>query len=601
MDSDDDWIRDSIECTNEEECEDTDSDGIPDYLDLDSDNDWVLDGKERGVFSFIMRDSDEDWLPDFRDRDDDGDGILTIDEDIDMNWNPYDDDTDDDGIPNYRDDDDDNDGVSTFYENIDWDRFWYDDDTDDDGIPNYLDEDDDNDGILTRYEKGDTDWDSIRNYLDPDDDNDGILTKDEDRDGDGNPKNDDKDKDWIPDYLDKVDTVNNKKDTDKDWIRDFEECPTWFPCIDTDWDWTPNHEDKDSDWDGLLDEDEGKNNTDWDALLDFVDPDDDNDWIPTIDEISSINEHSVASEEKLGFFGFFSKKSGGSTPKKTSTIDSDSDWIDDHKDVDSDDGTNKDSDWDWLPDSIECPEEHSCPDSDGDGINDLYDPDSDWNGLLDGEEWSGDTDWDWLLDYIDTNNTVNNFTDTDGDWILDYIECTNIASCKDTDWDGIVDYLDADDDSWTDTWVESWIWWSTTWSGGSGPHRCPHPFGWYPLDHDKTIETYEKSEVPYPETCNKEERLCQYGTLEWTFIEQSCVQIGKSCTWPDGFITAHWAVWVYYKYDKVVWDPSDGNDECAREWRECINGVWHDLAWFKAGFSYAHKICTVYAPEMIGE
>ncbi|GGG39643.1 DUF6252 family protein [Bizionia arctica] len=107
--------------------------------------------------------------------------------------------------------DDDNDGVLTINEDLNGDGDPTNDDTDGDSIPNYLDEDDDGDSILTINEdidadgdvvNDDTDGDSIPNYLDNDDDGDGILTIDEDANGDGDPTNDDTDGDSIPDYLD---------------------------------------------------------------------------------------------------------------------------------------------------------------------------------------------------------------------------------------------------------------------------------------------------------------------------------------------------------------------------------------------------------------
>jgi type IV pilus assembly protein PilY1 len=71
--------------------EDTDGDGIPDYLDPDDDNDGILDDQV---------DTDGDGIPDVSDPDIDGDGILNEDED-----------DDGDGIPNRLDEDDDGDGI----------------------------------------------------------------------------------------------------------------------------------------------------------------------------------------------------------------------------------------------------------------------------------------------------------------------------------------------------------------------------------------------------------------------------------------------------------------------------------------------------------
>ena len=72
-------------------------------------------------------------------------------------------------------------------------------DDDQDGVAS-IDEDPDGDGDPRN---DDTDKDNIPNYLDPDDDGDGVLSKDEDKNGDGNPANDfsDPNKPTIPDYL----------------------------------------------------------------------------------------------------------------------------------------------------------------------------------------------------------------------------------------------------------------------------------------------------------------------------------------------------------------------------------------------------------------
>lgn len=145
--------------------------------------------------------------------DDDNDGILSINEDINQDGNPENDDSDGDGVPNYLDYDDDDDTLATLSEDADLDGDVMNDDTDADGVPNYLDNDDDGDSLGTKFEDvngngdvldEDTDGDGIRNYLDNDDDGDGVLTIDEDANGDGDVTNDDTDADGIPDYLDNM-------------------------------------------------------------------------------------------------------------------------------------------------------------------------------------------------------------------------------------------------------------------------------------------------------------------------------------------------------------------------------------------------------------
>ncbi len=62
---------------------DTDGDSIPDYLDLDSDNDGIQDVLEAGDAdpNTPPLDFDGDGLPDYRDPDSDNDGVLDSDED----------------------------------------------------------------------------------------------------------------------------------------------------------------------------------------------------------------------------------------------------------------------------------------------------------------------------------------------------------------------------------------------------------------------------------------------------------------------------------------------------------------------------------------
>ena len=75
---------------------DTDMDGLPDYLDVDDDNDNILtkseasDPNNDGDFSDAL-DTDGDSIPNYLDNDDDNDGVLTRLEDEDMNTNPLND------------------------------------------------------------------------------------------------------------------------------------------------------------------------------------------------------------------------------------------------------------------------------------------------------------------------------------------------------------------------------------------------------------------------------------------------------------------------------------------------------------------------------
>lgn len=82
---------------------------------IEDDNDGVLAAAEdiNGDGNLENDDTDGDGLWNYIDEDDDGDNIPTIDEDLDGDGDPTNDDTDGDGKPNYLDDDDDGDGVKT--------------------------------------------------------------------------------------------------------------------------------------------------------------------------------------------------------------------------------------------------------------------------------------------------------------------------------------------------------------------------------------------------------------------------------------------------------------------------------------------------------
>lgn len=99
-DSDQDGIVDEFEgrvAEQPERSRDTDGDGVPDYLDLDSDDDGSSDADEAGATPcFNPRDTDGDSVPDFIDLDSDGDGISDSDE-RDQGTNPLAIDSDGDG------------------------------------------------------------------------------------------------------------------------------------------------------------------------------------------------------------------------------------------------------------------------------------------------------------------------------------------------------------------------------------------------------------------------------------------------------------------------------------------------------------------------
>ncbi len=254
----------------------TDDEGNPDFLDLDSDNDGLFD-----AFEAHGMDTDRDGLIDgFTDSDEDGlaDAVLS---------RPFD--TDMDGTANFQEVDSDADGLSDLLESrdadrdgvpdqmpsgMDTDRDGIDDafeasaptllDTDEDAMEDWRDADDDGDGVGTRFEtpEGDTDADGLSDHLDTDDDGDGVLTIFEaaDPDGDSDPSDArDTDDDALPDYLD--------ADDDGDGVATEFERPD------------PNGDGNPSD----------ARDTDLDEAPDYLDADDDGDGVDTIHESADPN------------------------------------------------------------------------------------------------------------------------------------------------------------------------------------------------------------------------------------------------------------------------------------------------------------------------
>jgi cysteine-rich repeat protein len=101
-DTDGDGIADLDECSDPEDCEDTDDDGVPDYADRDSDDDGIPDEVECGGQA-ECGDEDDDGVPDHLDSiddntlDSDGDG-LTDREEAELGTDPNNSDSDADGV-----------------------------------------------------------------------------------------------------------------------------------------------------------------------------------------------------------------------------------------------------------------------------------------------------------------------------------------------------------------------------------------------------------------------------------------------------------------------------------------------------------------------
>lgn len=407
---------------------DTDSDGTPDYLDTDSDNDTVPDRLEAGVSNTPV-DTDQDGLPDYRDLDSDGDRIADV---IEVGENPLlPQDTDNDGIPDVLDIDSDGDNIIDTFESINIPAA-LNTDMNSNGIDDSIDvvftmgTDADSNGIDDRFDTLDTDSDDIPDYLDTDADGDGINDNIE-NDVLVTPTALDTNANGLIDTIDVL--ITSGSDTNQNGIDDA------FEPTDTDGDGTPDFQDTDSDNDSLLDENEGSIDTDGDGDANYRDTDSDNDTLTDTQE------------------------AGDNTAQPR---DTDGDGMDDYLDVDSDN--------DGLLDSVEA-SGSTVADSDADGVPDYLDIDADNDGLLDAIEIAAvagmDSDSDTIIDRFDADadndgQIDTGKTDADNDGIDDAVDADvngvtspdinndgiqDTANVFDSDGDGVPNVLDLDSDN----------------------------------------------------------------------------------------------------------------------------------------------------------
>ena len=344
----------------------TDGDSSPDYLDTDSDNDNVPDSLEG-------HDADHDSLPDVfllgSDADEDGLDDGYEGSDINDGFDPNDEINDPSTLPNadndaeldFRDADDDNDGIATIDEDLNGDNDPTNDDTDDDMIRNYLDVDDDNDGILTSVEgTRDEDNDGLDNYLDLD------------ADGDG-----------IPDNIEAQSTENyvlpSLTDSDNNGLDDaYESTPgsaNGISVVNTDNDSDPDYLDDDSDNDNVPDEIEGHDfNQDGVADIASSGSDSDNDGLDDAFEGSDKNDGFVPNDEIIDPL-LELPNTDSEDDVDYRDVDDDNDGIDTIDEDDNEDGdpTNDDCDEDLTPNYLDVTPCNIVPSGfspNGDGKND---------------------------------------------------------------------------------------------------------------------------------------------------------------------------------------------------------------------------------------
>ncbi|OED44473.1 hypothetical protein AB833_01480 [Chromatiales bacterium (ex Bugula neritina AB1)] len=488
IDADNNGIDDAFETT------DTDRDGLPNTLDLDSDNDGIPDSVEGAL------DADADGIPDYIDLDTDGDGIDdTIEGAVD---------TDNDGVPNYLDNDSDGDGLSDADEGthdldadgiadylaapidpglLDHDNDGLSDaiegagnvDTDNDGIPDNQDSDSDNDGIDDAIEANfngqtpaDFDRDGVLDYIDLDADNDGIpdlveTAADTDGDGVADYRDLDVDNDGILDIIEAHPDIERvyMLDTDLDGEIDpvnhiyggngiadiVETAPDSgminYELSNADTDTQADYKDLDSDNDGIFDTIESDHpDKNFDGVIDatVTGGSQPRSEIQTslLSGVLLLSDINVDDSGLAALAGRVPPNQDGDGQADFRDVDSDNDGLTDLVETGSMDIDN-DGSIDLFTDTNNNGVHDDAAaidpvDSDHDGVTDFRDVDSDQDGVPDLIESGGED--------IDGNGVVDHFIDANNDGLDDVLTTLSITM-RDQDLDGLPDYLDLDSDN----------------------------------------------------------------------------------------------------------------------------------------------------------
>lgn len=421
---------------------DFDGDGIPDYLDEDSDNDGVPDKDEYDAWGIPdnllinLRDMDGDGFINSRDTDADGDGILDGDEFINDPSLPKSvNDNDGDYILNHLDAMDNrpylppDPGIDTSSNDMDHDGLSNDEEAQLGTDP--LRADTDGGGV--------TDWWELNTGFNPDDASDDVPP-----DAGWDHSSDDMDHDGLTNAEEEqYGTDARRADSDDGGVLDDWEIANGFDPLD------PSDDaniptDIDIDNDGVLNEFEGTNvrdaDSDGDGASDALEIgliDADNDGV--LDNLSDINSNGMPDvAEAIAVTLVYPDFDGDGIPNYLD-IDSDNDGVHDSLEYDTS----------WVPEGYTG----NPLDVDGDGQLNAMDYDSDGDGTLDFDEQRiGDTGkirndithwWDFRSTSMNSLGQVSQLADDDDDGIPNQADAST-EGAPDSDGDGIFDAADID-------------------------------------------------------------------------------------------------------------------------------------------------------------
>ncbi|WP_051456154.1 hypothetical protein [Cellulophaga geojensis] len=433
---------------------DTDGDTRKDYLDIDSDNDGILDNVEAQPTNEFtapcgMDSAPKNGLDDhYEDYCGAGQGITPVDTDGDSHPDFRDIDSDDDGIIDNIEAQNTDDYIAPKGKDANCDGL--DDayqscpglgltpvDTDGDKKPDFRDIDSDNDGIIDNIEAQggnaivhpctfDTDGNGLDDaYETTPGSGEGIIPTNSDSDSNPDFRDIDADNDGIPDNVEGQTTdgyiAPSGNDSDMDGLDDAYEGSgdEGITPNNHDGEDTPDYIDLDSDNDSVSDNNEGNDfNFDGEPDQTFTGVDTDGDGLDDGYEGSDVNDGFDVNDE-INDPANDLPDTDGTEDVNYRDLDDDGDGINTpDEDADGDgDPTNDDTDGDGTPDYLDPTDNTPGTDTDGDGVPDAVDLDDDNDGILDTvEDPNLDNDNDPLTDPLDTDGDgVPNHLDIDAD------------------------------------------------------------------------------------------------------------------------------------------------------------------------------------------
>ena len=128
-------------------------------------------------------------------------------------------------------------------------------------------------------------------------------------------------------------------------------------------------------------------------------------------------------------------------------------------------------------------------------------------------------------------------------------------------------------------------WYTEVWWECKQDCSVPASLWWGTIHHGQSVTWYQSASVPYGQTCQSEARICNNGTLEWSYTYPSCqTEQPTWCTLPWWWTTWNGAIVTAYTTASATCPTA-----CTSATATCNNGEWsvQNFTW-----TYTNQTCT---------